>query len=169
MNLDDLFRDLEIRFESLLQQRNALNYAQAIEVQFARTVPREFGGGRQRILLISPQIGNDFVAGIDQVDGNWWAFNQAAIRQFRVVEIEAAITAGHALERTELTLAQLATEWFTPIRLRLFLRDEPQGFDAQVTGVTGGLLRIGLGQVATHLPIANLLAVRARFSELACA
>ena len=169
MNLNDLFQDLESRFESLLRQQNTLSEAQAIEVQFVRTAPREFGGGGHRILLISPQIGADFIAGIDHSDGNWWAFSQAAIKLFRVVELESTHPGASHLTRTETNLAQLAGEWFTPIRLRLFTRDESQGFDAQVSGVAGSFLSIGLGKTAIQLPIANLLAVRARFSELVCA
>ncbi|MEY2675623.1 MAG: hypothetical protein RL102_889 [Actinomycetota bacterium] len=169
MNLNDLFQDLESRFESLLRQQNTLSEAQAIEVQFVRTAPREFGGGGHRILLISPQIGADFIAGIDHSDGNWWAFSQAAIKLFRVVELESTPLGASHLTRTETNLAQLAAEWFTPIRLRLFTRDESQGFDAQVSGVAGSFLSIGLGKTAIQLPIANLLAVRARFSELVCA
>ena len=43
------------------------------------------------------------------------------------------------------------------------------GFDAQVSAVTGNFMSIGLGSSTAQIPIANLLAVRARFSELACA
>ena len=169
MDLDDLFQDLENSFDSLLRQQNALASAQAIEVQFARNVPREFGGGGQRILLISPQIGSDFVAGIDHSDGNWWAFSCSTVRQFRMVTLDSVVPNSGRLTRTETTLGQLAHEWFTPIRLRLFVRDEPQGFDAQVSAVTGNFMSIGLGSSTAQIPIANLLAVRARFSELACA
>jgi hypothetical protein len=170
MDLDDLFVDLEKRFSTLLVQESAIVNAQALELQFGRGAPREWGAGGQRILLLSPQLGADFVAGIDPQDGSWWAFRMEALKAFRLVAAQASQLSDRAgLVRTAGTMAELAMDWFTPMRLRLFLRGEPSAVDANVTAVASTFLTTGIGAQAIQLPLQNLIAVRAKLNELTCA
>ena len=166
MELDDVFFELEQRFASMLSQRQKFEAATALEVQLAKDAPHEIGGAGQRILLISPQLGSDFVAGVDQNTGDWWAIRLAAVRSIRSVAF-ASNSATAVLGRSETTLAELASEWFTPIRLRLFLSGETQAVQAHVTSVDSNCLGIGSSDGELRIPLASLIAIRAKFAELA--
>lgn len=176
MEFDDLFADLEQRFDAMLQATGNQTQTRAIELQLIAGLPRELCGGAGRILMISPHVGSDFVAGIDASAGTWRAVRLElvrGIRNLRDAELSIAVQSENPLvfeaatevSRTDSSLADVVADWLVPIRLALLLRGEPRFAEVRLTSVSHRFVTINQGGLVLQLPVANLLAVRADLAD----
>lgn len=167
MDFEQLFGDLENQFDAMLAQRDRREPCRAVELALQKTVPRELGGGARRILLTSPHLGANFVSGLEPHEGAWYALRLDLVRSVRMLpRVGGLPPTTTELTRGSESLVDLAQEWVMPLQLRLLCLGDETLEAARVTGVTDNFLICGLGDFAVHLPLANLLAVTARLSEL---
>ena len=167
MEFDDLFEDLETRFGAMIEAAETQRAAQAVDLRLATGLPFELGAAGGRILLVSPQIGRDFVAGVDANSGNWYAIRMELIRELRrVVHPSGGFQGMTSISNTDLKLADLMNEWLTPIRLKVLLLGERQLVDLRLVALGSRL--VGASQVdgTVEYPIENFLLIRANFTEL---
>ncbi|MDE2591805.1 MAG: hypothetical protein KGL41_02985 [Actinomycetales bacterium] len=168
MEFDDLFEDLEVRFGAMIAAAETQRAAQAIDLRLANGLPPELAANGGRILLVSPQIGRDFVAGVDAGSGNWYAIRMELIRELRRVAHPAGALQGMtAITHTDLKLADLMNDWLTPLRLKVLLLGERQLTDLRLVALGSRL--VGASQIdgTVEYPIENFLLIRANFAELA--
>ena len=175
MEFDDLFADLEQRFDAMLQATGNQTQTRAIEIQLCAGLPRDLCGGAWRILMISPLIGADFVAGIDATAGTWRALRLELVRGIRhLTDSELAIAVSNEpliletaneVSRTDVTLAELVSDWLVPIRLSLLIRGETRFTEARLTSVSSRFVSLNQGGALLQLPVCNLLAVRADLTD----
>ncbi|MEN9660432.1 MAG: hypothetical protein RLZZ443_361, partial [Actinomycetota bacterium] len=69
MDFDELFEDLEARFGAMIAAAENERQAQALELRLVGGLPHELVAAGGRILLLSPQIGADYVAGLEATNG----------------------------------------------------------------------------------------------------
>lgn len=178
MNFDDLFADLEQRFDAMLQAAGNQTQTRAIELQLSAGLPRDVGGGAGRILMISPHIGIDFVAGIDSVAGTWLALRLELIRGVRFLsdaELVRAVPSADALvfetaselTSTDSTFADIVADWLVPIRLALLLRGEQRFIESRLVSVSSRFVAVNQDGFRIQVPVANLLGARANLADFA--
>ena len=172
MDLNDMFDELESKFSSMLAANSTTTRADLIDVRLAGGLPLELGGQPRRIQLLSPQFGSDFVAGLSAVDGTWWAIKVAAISTVRILrqrERVQSVGGGDVVNDSDasaVSFADLAAEWFMPMRLRLVLAAEPAVFDCQITSIDSRFARVGIGASAVLIPLTAIVAVHATLAEV---
>lgn len=176
MEFDDLFADLEHRFDAMLQATGNQTQTRAIELQLFAGLPRELCGGAGRILMISPHIGGDFIAGIDVTACTWRAVRLELVRALRYLtdgELSTATLADNPLvfetatevSCTDTLLADVVSDWLVPIRLAVLLRGESRFIDVRLVSVSRSFVSLHQGGSLIKLPVANLLAVRADLAD----
>ncbi|MDE2386398.1 MAG: hypothetical protein KGL77_01705 [Actinomycetales bacterium] len=176
MEFDDLFADLEHRFDAMLQASGNQTQTRAIELQLRAGLPRELCGGAGRILMISPHLGTDFVAGIDVTAGTWRAVRLELVRTLRYLTDVELADAAHAenplvfetateVSCTDALLADVVSDWLVPMRLAVLLRGESRFIDVRLVSVSRLFVSINQGGALIQLPVANLLAVRADLAD----
>jgi hypothetical protein len=176
MEFDDLFADLEKRFDAMLHASGNQTQARAIELHLRAGLPRELCGGAGRILMISPHLGGDFVAGIDVAAGSWQAVRLELVRAIRhVADIELAeiahaesplvFEAATEASCTDALLADVVSDWLVPIRLSVLLRGESRYVEVRLVNVSRLFVSTYQGGALIQMPVANLLAVRANLAD----
>ena len=178
MNFDDLFADLEQRFDAMLQAAGNQTQTRAIELQLCAGSPKDLGGGAGRILMISPHFGIDFVAGIDALAGTWVVLRLELIRSVRFLsdaELVRTVPTADALlfeTASELTstdsmFADVVADWLVPIRLGLLLRGGQRFIESRLVSVSNRFVALNQDGFRIQVPVANLLGARANLADFA--
>ena len=168
MDFDELFEDLEARFGAMIAAAENERQAQALELRLVGGLPHELVAAGGRILLLSPQIGADYVAGLEATNGNWYAIRIELIRELRRVarpNLAGEQLAG--LTETENTLAEMMNEWLTPLRLKVLLAGDRQFAEMRLSTISVRAIGVAQLEGLVEIPIANIRVIRANFTELA--
>lgn len=168
MDFDELFEDLEARFGAMIAAAENERQAQALELRLVGGLPHELVAAGGRILLLSPQIGADYVAGLEATNGNWYAIRIELIRELRrVARPNLASEQLAGLTETAHCLAEMMNEWLTPLRLKVLLAGDRQFVEMRLSTISARSIGVAQLEGLIEIPIANIRVIRANFAELA--
>lgn len=169
MEFDDLFEELEAKFESMqLRQRAKASQYSSIGVSVTLQSPLAIPGLTPRLTqrLVHASIGSDCITGFDETLGYWVSIRFCAIAEF---VLESVIDIGMlGLTTGDFSFDSLLGGLDLPCEVWLRRNQDSMLLRGRLTAFEESLLRVGYGAASRYVPAQSTNAIVIALSSINC-